>query len=55
MKEINEFILEYIFLPSAMVAWAVFMSGVTWSTVAGWVRQWREKEAKKVKPEDEAK
>ena len=43
MKSINSFILEYLFLPSAMIAYVFFMAMFIRSTIKDWQRERDEK------------
>lgn len=55
MKSINNFILEYLFLPSAMVAYVFFMAMFIRSTIKDWQREKKEANAAKIKQGNDTK
>ena len=47
MHTINNFIFEYLFLPSAMLAYAVFMTMLIRSTISDWRKEREQKRKEK--------
>lgn len=47
MHAINTFIMEYIFFPSAMLAYAFFMAMLIRSTIKDWLKEREEEKAAK--------
>ena len=55
MHSFNNFILEFIFLPSAMLGYACLMAVLIRSTIKDWLKERREKNsAKKSGTDDQA-
>jgi|GEM_PF-6950460 len=50
MHAINTFIMEYIFFPSAMLAYSFFMAMLIRSTIKDWLKERKEKDAANGKP-----
>ena len=53
MHAINTFILEYIFFPSAMLAYSFCMGMLIRSTIKDWLKERKDKNAAKNKADSE--